>query len=161
MFLIFSLSQSLCYSQVSRLEPDLRSEIISIQSEIQSLMLDPVRSALRDCARLLNIPVVRGDLALQVARQNYYTSRQSEVRDQLLRQKTFFELVRLAQDAELLRGKRVMEQLDEIVKRLEGAAEAATQRDNTLTQPHLTQVPYLGPNAKQQIMSSKDTAFSR
>lgn len=146
---------------MSRLEPDLRSEILSIQSEIQSLMLDPVRSALRDCARLLNIPVVRGDLALQVARQNYYTSRQSEVRDQLLRQKTFFELVRLAQDAELLRGKRVMEQLDEIVKRLQEAAEAATQRENTLTQPHLTQVPYLGPNAKQQIMSSKDTAFSR
>lgn len=146
---------------MSRLEPDLRSEISSIQSEIQSLMLDPVRSALRDCARLLNIPVVRGDLALQVARQNYYTSRQSEIRDQLLRQKTFFELVRLAQDAELLRGKRVMGQLDEIVKRLEGAAEAATQRENTLTQPHLTQVPYLGPNAKQQIMSSKDTAFSR
>ncbi|XP_048039861.1 HAUS augmin-like complex subunit 3 isoform X1 [Megalobrama amblycephala] len=156
-----SSTESLCYSKVSRPEPDLRSEIISIQSEIQSLMLDPVRSALRDCARLLNIPVVRGDLALQVARQNYYTSRQSEIRDQLLRQKTFFELVRLAQDAELLRGKRVMGQLDEIVKRLEGAAEAATQRENTLTQPHLTQVPYLGPNAKQQIMSSKDTAFSR
>lgn len=158
---INSSTESLCYSHVSRLEPDLRSEILLIQSEIQSLMLDPVRSTLRDCAHLLNIPVVRGDLTLQVARQNYYTSRQSEVRNQLLSQKAFFELVRLAQDAELLKGKRVMEQLDEMVKRLKGAAEAATQRENTLTQPHLTQVPYLGPNAKQQIMSSKDTAFSR
>ncbi|XP_067300117.1 HAUS augmin-like complex subunit 3 isoform X6 [Pseudorasbora parva] len=156
-----SITESPSYSQVSRLEHDLHSEIISIQSEIQSLMLDPVRSALRDCARLLNIPVVRGDLALQVARQNYYTSRQSEVRNQLLHQKAFFELVRLTQDTELLRGKRLMEQLNEIVKRLQGAAEAATQRENTLTQPHLTQVPYLGSNAKQQIMGSKDTAFSR
>ncbi|KAI2662787.1 HAUS augmin-like complex subunit 3 [Labeo rohita] len=134
------------------LEPDLRSEILSVQSEIQSLMSDPVPSALRDCAHLLNIPVVRGDLALQLARQNYYTSRQTEVRDQLLRQKAFFELVRLAQDAELLMGKRVMKQLDEILKRLEGAAEAAVQRENILTQPHLTQVPYLGSNAKQQIL---------
>ncbi|XP_050971981.1 HAUS augmin-like complex subunit 3 isoform X1 [Labeo rohita] len=156
-----SSTETLCYSQVSSLEPDLRSEILSVQSEIQSLMSDPVPSALRDCAHLLNIPVVRGDLALQLARQNYYTSRQTEVRDQLLRQKAFFELVRLAQDAELLMGKRVMKQLDEILKRLEGAAEAAVQRENILTQPHLTQVPYLGSNAKQQVISSKDTAFSR
>uniref|UniRef100_A0A8C1IVS2 HAUS augmin-like complex, subunit 3 n=1 Tax=Cyprinus carpio TaxID=7962 RepID=A0A8C1IVS2_CYPCA len=156
-----SSTESLCYSKVSRLESDLHSEILSIQSETQSLMLDPVRSALRDCACLLNIPVVRGDLALQLARQNYCTSRQTEVRDQLLRQKAFFEVVHLAQDAELLMGKRVMKQLEEILKRLEGAAEAAAQRENILTQPHLTQVPYLGSNAKQQVISSKDTAFSR
>ncbi|XP_056628576.1 HAUS augmin-like complex subunit 3 isoform X3 [Triplophysa dalaica] len=158
---LLNITEPLCYSQVSRLETDLRSEVLSIQSEIQSLLSDPVRLAVRDCARLLNIPVVRGDLALQVARQNYYTSRQTEVRDQLLRQKASFELVHLAQDTELLRGRRVMEQLEEIAKRLEHAAETAAQRENTLTQPHLTQAPYLGPNAKQQVISSKDTAFSR
>ncbi|XP_056317285.1 HAUS augmin-like complex subunit 3 [Danio aesculapii] len=156
-----SSTEAVCYSQVSRLEPDLRSEITSIQSEIQSLLLDPVRSALRDCARLLNIPVVRGDLALQVARQNYLASRQTEVRDQLLHQKAFFELLRLAQDTELLRGKRVMGQINDIVERLEGATKDATQRENTLTQSHLTQDPYLGANANQQVISSKDTSFTR
>ncbi|XP_051993841.1 HAUS augmin-like complex subunit 3 [Xyrauchen texanus] len=156
-----SSTESLCYSRASWLEPDLRSKLLTIQSEIQSLMLDPVHSALRESACLLNIPVVRGDLALQIARQNYYTSRQTEVCDQLLRQKVSFELVRLAQDSELLRGKRLMEQLGDIVQRLKGAVEAADQRENMLTQSHLTQVPYLGPNAKQQVISSKDTAFSR
>lgn len=158
---LVNITEPQCYSQVSRLEADLRSEVLSIQSEIQSLMSDPVRLALRDCARLLNIPVVCGDLALQVARQNYYTSRQTEVRDRLLHQKASFELVRLAQDTELLRGKRVMEQLEEISKRLEHAAETAAQRENALTQPHQTQAPCLGPNVKQQVISSKDTAFSR
>lgn len=156
-----SSSEAVRYSPVSRLEPDLRSEITSVQFEIQSLLLDPVRSALRDCARLLNIPVVRGDLALQVARQNYLASRQTEVRDQLLHQKAFFELLRLAQDAELLRGKRVMGQINDIVERLEGATKDATQRENTLTQSHLTEDPFLGANANQQVISSKDTAFTR
>lgn len=158
---LVNITEPSSYSQASRLETDLRSEVLSIQSDIQSLMSDPVRFALRDCARLLNIPVVRGDLALQLARQNYYTSRQIEVRDQLLCQRASFELVRLAQDTELLRGKGVMEQLEEIVKRLENSSEAAAQRENTLTQPHLTQPPHLGPSAKQQFISSKDTAFSR
>ncbi|NP_001070639.1 HAUS augmin-like complex subunit 3 [Danio rerio] len=156
-----SSSEAVHYSPMSRLEPDLRSEITSVQFEIQSLLLDPVRSALRDCARLLNIPVVRGDLALQVARQNYLASRQTEVRDQLLHQKAFFELLRLAQDAELLRGKRVMGQINDIVERLEGATQDATQRENTLTQSHLTEDPFLGANANQQVISSKDTAFTR
>ncbi|TRY87662.1 hypothetical protein DNTS_013610 [Danionella cerebrum] len=150
-----------CYSQIRRFEPDLRSEILSVQSEIQSLLSGPVRSILRDCACLLNIPVVRGDLAFQVARLNDYTSKQSEVRDQLLCQKAVFDLVRLAQDSELLMGKRMMKQLSELVKRLEGAAEAAAQRETTMMQPNLTSVPGIGSNAKHQVISSKDVSFSR
>lgn len=148
-------------SQASWREPALHSELLSIQSELNALMQDPVRSALRDSARLLNVPVVRGDLALQIARQNHYTTRQTEVRDQLLRQKASFEVLRLAQDTELRKGRRTVTQLNEVISRLEETSQSAAQRGNILTQPELTQTPSLGPNAHLQVISSKDVALSR
>lgn len=149
--------------QASWREPALRSELLSVESDLEALMREPVRSALRDSARLLNVPVVRGDLALQIARQNYYTARQTEVRDQLLRQKASFEVLRLAQDTELRTGRRMATQLDEVISRLEGASQSAAQRGNILTQPELTQRPCLTPwrNTKLQVINSKDVAFSR
>lgn len=149
--------------QASWREPALHSELLSVESDLEALMREPVRSALRDSARLLNVPVVRGDLALQIARQNYYTARQTEVRDQLLRQKASFEVLRLAQDTELRTGRRMATQLDEVISRLEGASQSAAQRGNILTQPELTQRPCLTPwrNTKLQVISSKDVAFSR
>lgn len=142
-------------------ESALHSELLSVQSDLDALMREPVRAALRDSARLLNAPVVRGDLALQIARQNYYTARQTEVRDQLLRQKASFEVLRLAQDTELRRGRRTVTQLDEVISRLEGTFQSTTQRGKILTQPELTQTPSLGCNAKLQVISSKDVVFSR
>ncbi|XP_060730927.1 HAUS augmin-like complex subunit 3 isoform X4 [Tachysurus vachellii] len=142
-------------------ESALHSELLSVQSDLDALMREPVRAALRDSARLLNVPVVRGDLALQIARQNYYTARQTEVRDQLLRQKASFEVLRLAQDTELRRGRRTVTQLDEVISRLEGTFQSTTQRGKILTQPELTQTPSLGCNAKLQVISSKDVVFSR
>ncbi|KAK3567699.1 hypothetical protein QTP86_021632 [Hemibagrus guttatus] len=147
--------------QASWREPALHSELLSVQSDLDALMREPVHSALRDSARLLNVPVVRGDLALQIARQNYYTERQTEVRDQLLRQKASFEVLRLAQDTELRRGRRTVTQLDEVISRLEGTSQSAAQRGNILTQPDLTQTPCLGSNAKLQVITSKDVAFIR
>ncbi|KAI5629834.1 HAUS augmin-like complex subunit 3, partial [Silurus asotus] len=156
-----SQTQPMSSLQASRREPALHSELLSVQSDLNVLMQEPVRSALRDSARLLNVPVVRGDLALQIARQNYYTARQTEVRDQLLRQKASFEVLWLAQDTELKRGQKTVTQLDEVINRLEGASRSAAQRGNMMTQPELTQSPCLGLNAKLQVISSKDVAFSR
>ncbi|XP_071315808.1 HAUS augmin-like complex subunit 3 isoform X6 [Trachinotus anak] len=133
-----------------------KKELQAVEAELEALLHGPVPTTLRESARLLNVPVVRGDLALQLARQDYYTSRQDQVRDYLLRQKASFDLVLLAQEMELRRWRTCLKQLGEVNSRMVKEGEAATLRIESLAHPDLAINPRPNP-----IISCKDAAFSR
>lgn len=77
---IFSLCQNISMSSSLHVhEVVSKKELQTTEDELEALLHGPVPVALKKSARLLNVPVVRGDLDLQVARQDYYTKRQNQV----------------------------------------------------------------------------------
>ncbi|KAJ8008470.1 hypothetical protein DPEC_G00105150 [Dallia pectoralis] len=139
-------------------EAAARRELQGVGADLESLLQGPVSAALRESARLLNVPVVSGDLDLQLARQDYYTSKQEQVRDHLLRQKASFELLLLAQEVELRREKEMLNHLGELAAWLVERGQETALRSQTFTQPEMSHV--LRPTP-QSIISSKDEAFTR
>ncbi|XP_053715273.1 DNA polymerase nu isoform X3 [Synchiropus splendidus] len=118
-------------------EATSRKELHALEAELNSLLHGPVPIALRESAKLLNVPVVRGDLALQLARQNFCTSRQD-------------------QEMELRDWKICHRLLEKVNCRLMDEEKEASKRIECLAHPD-----FAVNNRPNPVISCKDAAFRR
>ncbi|XP_061107383.1 HAUS augmin-like complex subunit 3 isoform X2 [Conger conger] len=139
-------------------EAGFRQDLRAVEGELEALGRAAVPAAVRESARLLNVPVVRGDLQLQLARQRYYTARQDRVCACLLRQKASFELLRLAQELELREGGRLRGRLEELGGTLGRCDASLRRRLHAFAQPELGLAHAARPCS---IIGTRDPAFSR
>ncbi|XP_075786994.1 HAUS augmin-like complex subunit 3 [Pelodiscus sinensis] len=134
----------------------LNSEISKIKNQLTQINNEILPSLVKENAQLLNMPVVKGDFDLQIARQDYYTSRQDTVCNQLLKQKASFELLQLAYEIELRKHRDIHRQLENIIQDLKQSSNSLQQRLEMMSEPFISQhaVP-------KNTVDSRDNASHR
>lgn len=94
----------------------LKGESSQIENQIADINRDTLPALVRENARLLNMPVVKGDYDVQIAHHNLYLSRQDLVCGHLMKQKASFELLQLGYELELRKQRNVNHQLELIIQ---------------------------------------------
>ncbi|KAM6267655.1 HAUS augmin-like complex subunit 3 [Spheniscus humboldti] len=132
----------------------LNVEISTIKQEITQINNEELLPLLKENARLLSAPVVKGYLDHQIAQQDYYASRQDEICRHLVRQKASFELIELAYEMELKKHKEICCQLENLVESMKQSSNELQQRLQVITE----QTQYAKP---RNTISSKDSFSCR
>ncbi|NXN76625.1 HAUS3 protein, partial [Himantopus himantopus] len=127
----------------------LNDEMSTIKQEISQINNEELLPLLKENARLLTAPVVKGHLHCQIAQQDYYASRQDEICRHLIRQKASFELIELAYEMELKKHKEICCQLEDLVESLKQSSNELQQRLQVITE----QTQHAKP---RNTISSKD-----
>ncbi|KAM9678347.1 HAUS augmin-like complex subunit 3 isoform 2-T2 [Trichechus inunguis] len=117
----------------------LSSEILKLEEQITHVKNKSLPAIVKENAQLLNMPVVKGDFDLQIAKQDYYTARQELVLNQLIKQKASFELLHLSYEIELRKHRDIYRQLETVVQELSQSSLMLQRRLEILTDPSVSQ----------------------
>ncbi|XP_062986915.1 HAUS augmin-like complex subunit 3 [Elgaria multicarinata webbii] len=134
----------------------LNSDISNIKKHLAQINNETLPLLVKEDAELLNMPVVRGDLDLQIARQDYYISSQDQICNQLIKQKASFELLQLAYEIEFRKLRDNSRLLENMVQDLKQSSDTLVQMLETMSEPSIShhKVP-------RSTIDSKDNATHR
>ncbi|XP_019513629.1 PREDICTED: HAUS augmin-like complex subunit 3 isoform X1 [Hipposideros armiger] len=116
----------------------LNSEILKLEEQIARVKGNSLPVVVKENAQLLNMPVVKGDFDLQIAKQDYYTARQELVLNQLIKQKASFELLQLSYEIESRKHWDIHRQLESLVQELSQSNMKLHQQLEMLADPSVS-----------------------
>lgn len=134
----------------------LNNEISKIKNHLVQINDESLPLLVKEVSELLNMPVVRGDFDLQIARQDYYISRQDQICNHLIKQKASFEFLQLAYEIELRKLRDNSHLLESMVQDLKHSSNTLVQTLEVMSEPSIVNL-----NASRSIIDSKDNATQR
>ncbi|XP_071982303.1 HAUS augmin-like complex subunit 3 [Engystomops pustulosus] len=129
----------------------LKDETSKIENNIESIKKETLPGLVRESAQLLNMPIVKGDYDMQMARHKVYTSRQDLVCSHLMKQRASFEILLLGFELELRKQRNVNSQLEALIQELRQSAERLQARSMMMSDTSL-----LASNKPRVSIDSKD-----
>lgn len=117
----------------------LNIQILKLKEQITHIKDKSLPAVVKKNAQLLNMPVVKGDFDLQIAKQDYYTARQEFVLNQLIKQKASFELLQLSYEIEMRKHWDIHRQLEKLVHELNQSNTMLHKQLEMLADPSLSQ----------------------
>ncbi|XP_053106550.1 HAUS augmin-like complex subunit 3 [Hemicordylus capensis] len=116
----------------------LNNEISKMKKQLTHINNETLPMLVKQDAELLNMPVVRGDFDLQIARQDYYISRQDQICNQLIKQKASFELLQLAYEIELRKLRDNSRLLENMAQDLKRSSNSLVQTLEAMSEPSIS-----------------------
>ncbi|XP_006104142.1 HAUS augmin-like complex subunit 3 [Myotis lucifugus] len=118
----------------------LNTQILKLEEQITHIKDKSLPAVVKKNAQLLNMPVVKGDFDLQIAKQDYYTARQEFVINQLIKQKASFELLQLSYEIEMRKHWDIHRQLEKLVHELSQSNMMLHKQLEILADPSVSQL---------------------
>ncbi|KAM3839143.1 HAUS augmin-like complex subunit 3 [Vipera latastei] len=134
----------------------LNNDIAKIKTDLSQINSGTLPLLIKENAELLNMPVVKGDFDLQIARQDYYTSRQDQICNQLIKQKASFEFLQLAYEIEFRKLRENSRLLENMVQDLKLSNDILVRTIETMSESSISL-----PRTQSSTVESEDIAAHR